>query len=88
MSAFSTPLSGLEAMSSSLNNIANNLANLNTDGYKDQTLNFGDIFNQMQGTSGDGDPIQSGSGVQVAGTSSNFTDGSVSATGVSSNMAL
>ena len=88
MSAFSIPLSGLEAMSSSLNNIANNLANLNTDGYKDQTLNFSDVFNQMQGTSGNGDPIQSGSGVEVAGTSSNFTDGSVSATGISSNMAL
>jgi flagellar hook protein FlgE len=88
MSAFSIPLSGLEATSQSLNVIANNLANLNTDGYKDETLNFGDIFNQMQGTSGNGDPIQTGSGVQAAGTSSNFSNGSVSTTGVSSNMAL
>ena len=88
MSAFSIPLSGLEATSQSLNVIANNLANLNTDGYKDETLNFGDIFNQMQGTSGNGDPIQTGSGVQVAGTSSNFNNGSVSTTNVSSNMAL
>jgi flagellar hook protein FlgE len=88
MSAFSIPLSGLEATSQSLNVIANNLANLNTDGYKDETLNFGDIFNQMQGTSGNGDPIQTGSGVQAAGTSSNFSNGSVSSTGVASNMAL
>jgi flagellar hook protein FlgE len=88
MSAFSIPLSGLEAMSSSLNNIANNLSNLNTDGYKDQTLNFSDVFNQVQGTSGNGDPIQTGSGVQVAGTSSSFTDGTVASTGISSNMAL
>ena len=56
MSSFSIPLSGLEATSQSLNVIANNLANLNTDGYKDETLNFADIFNQMQGTSGNGDP--------------------------------
>jgi flagellar hook protein FlgE len=88
MSSFSIPLSGLEATSQSLNVIANNLANLNTDGYKDETLNFADIFNQMQGTSGNGDPIQTGSGVQAAGTSSNFSNGSVSSTGVASNMAL
>jgi flagellar hook protein FlgE len=88
MSAFSIPLSGLEATSQSLNVIANNLANLNTDGYKNETLNFSDIFNQMQGTSGNGDPIQTGSGVQAAGTSSNFSNGTVTATGVSSNMAL
>ncbi|HUD22755.1 MAG TPA: flagellar hook protein FlgE [Acidobacteriaceae bacterium] len=88
MSAFSIPLSGLEATSQSLNVIANNLANLNTDGYKDETLNFGDIFNQMQGTSGNGDPIQTGSGVQSSGTSSNFSNGSVTSTGVASNMAL
>jgi flagellar hook protein FlgE len=88
MSSFSIPLSGLEATSQSLNVIANNLANLNTDGYKDETLNFADIFNQMQGTSGNGDPIQTGSGVQAAGTSSNFSNGSVTSTGVASNMAL
>lgn len=88
MSAFSIPLSGLEATSASLNVIANNLANLNSDGYKSQSLNFSDIFNQIQGTSGNGDPIQMGSGVQVDSTSSDFTNGSVSSTGVSSNMAL
>ena len=88
MSAFSIPLSGLEATSQQLNVISNNLANLNTDGYKDETLNFSDIFNQMQGVSGNGDPIQTGSGVQVAGTSSNFSNGSVTSTGVASNLAL
>jgi len=88
MSAFSIPLSGLETTSQSLNVIANNLANLNTDGYKDQTLNFSDIFNQVQSTSGNGDPIQTGTGVEAASTTSNFTNGSVSSTGIASNMAL
>jgi flagellar hook protein FlgE len=78
----------LQASSSALNVIGNNLANLNTDGYKDQTLSFGDIFSQMQGTSGNGDPIQIGSGVQVEGTASNLTDGSVDSTGTASNVAL
>jgi flagellar hook protein FlgE len=88
MSAFSIPLSGLAATSDSLNVIANNLANLNTDGYKDQTLNFGDVFNQLQTVSGNGDPIQFGSGVQVEGQTSNYSDGTVTSTGQASNMAL
>jgi flagellar hook protein FlgE len=88
MSAFSIPLSGLTASSSSLNVIANNLANLNTDGYKNESLNFADVFNQMQGVSGNGDPIQEGSGVQVGGQTADFSNGSVTSTGVASNMAL
>jgi flagellar hook protein FlgE len=88
MAAFSLPLSGLAASSDALNVIANNLANLNTDGYKDQTLNFADVFNQMQGVSGNGDPIEVGSGVEVAGQTADFTNGTVATTGVASNMAL
>jgi flagellar hook protein FlgE len=88
MSSFSTPLSGLEADSSWLNLISNNLANLNTDGYKDETMNFGDIFNQMQGASGNGNPIEVGTGVRVDGTTANFANGQVNATGVSSNLAM
>jgi flagellar hook protein FlgE len=88
MSAFSIPLSGLEASSSSLNVIGNNLANLNTDGFKCEGLNFADVFNQMQGISGNGDPIQIGSGVQVAGQTADFANGSVTSTGIASNMAL
>jgi len=88
MSSFAIPLSGLEASSDALNVIANNLANLNTDGFKDQTLNFGDIFAQVQGLSGNGDPIQIGGGVQLGSTVSNFTNGGVATTGVAANMAL
>lgn len=88
MPGFSIPLSGLEAMSSSLNVIANNLANLNTDGYKGESLDFASIFNQVQETAGNGDPIQMGSGVRVDGTSSNWTNGTPTTTGIASNMAL
>jgi len=88
MASFAIPLSGLEASSDALNVISNNLANLNTDGFKSQNLTFGDIFAQMQGTSGNGDPIQVGGGVEVNGTVSNFTNGNVASTGIASNMAL
>lgn len=88
MGGFAIPLSGLSASSDELNVIGNNLANLDTNGFKSQNLTFGDIFNQMLGASGNGDPIQIGSGVQVSGTSTDFSNGSVSSTGLSSNMAL
>ncbi len=88
MSFFSTPLSGLSASSAALQAISNNLANLNTDGYKDQTTDFSDVFYQNLGNSGNGNPIQSGLGVQVSGVTSDLSNGAISSTGVSSNMAL
>jgi flagellar hook protein FlgE len=88
MGSFATALSGLNAAQSMLATISNNLANMNTDGYKDQTLTFGDIYAQATQTNGSGDPIQTGNGVTVSGTDSNFGEGNLSATGISSNMAL
>ena len=88
MSFFSTPLSGLSASSAALKSISNNLANMNTDGYKAQTADFSDVFYQNYGTSGSGDPIQSGLGVQVDGTTSDLSNGAISSTGVTSNLAL
>ncbi len=84
MSAFSIPLSGLEATSSSLNIIANNLANLNSDGYKSQSINFSDIYNQIQGTSGNGDPIQVGWALAFNSTSPNQTKETLPPTAVPS----
>jgi flagellar hook protein FlgE len=88
MGAFSTPLSGLKAAQSQLQSVSNNLANIDTDGYKDQTLTFSDIFAQTGTKNGAGDPIQTGSGVAVSATDSNFTEGTLNATGVASNMAI
>ena len=88
MSFFSTPLSGLSASSAALQSISNNLANMNTDGYKAQSTVFSDVFYQNYGTSGSGDPIQTGLGVQVAGTTSDLSNGALSATGITSNLAL
>src|SRR6202167_498918 len=88
MGSFSTPLSGLTAAQGQLESVSNNLANINTDGYKDQTLTFSDVFSQTGVTNGSGDPIQTGSGVTISSTEANFTEGSLNATGTASNMAL
>ena len=46
MSSFSIALSGLTADSSALDVVGNNLANLNTTGYKDSTVSFYDLLQQ------------------------------------------
>jgi flagellar hook protein FlgE len=77
MGNFSIALSGLEADSVSLNTIGNNLANLNTTGYKGQTTSFEDLFYQQIGQSGSGDAIQVGAGTKVSGTSTDFSEGTI-----------
>jgi flagellar hook protein FlgE len=88
MPSFYIPLSGLNSDSTALNTIANNLSNMNTTGFKEQTTNFSDLFYQQVGTTGAGGEIQQGTGVQVASNSTDFTGGSISSTGVSTDAAI
>ena len=88
MSFFGVPLSGLLASQDQLQSVSNNLANLDTVGYKDETVSFSDVFAQSSLTNASNDPIQTGLGVNPSQTSSNFTDGTTTATNVASNMAL
>jgi flagellar hook protein FlgE len=88
MPNFSIPLSGLTAESTALSTVANNLANQNTTGYKDKVTLFSDLFYQTFGTTGAGDPIQVGAGVEVGSLPSLFTQGSVSETGVPTDVAI
>ncbi len=88
MGAFGVPLSGLIASEAQLASISNNLANLDTVGYKDQNTSFSAVFAQSSMLNGVGDPLQMGLGVKSSQTVSNFTDGTQSATGIASNMAL
>jgi len=81
MPSFSIPISGLDADSTALNTIANNLSNMNTTGYKSQTTSFSDLLYQQVGSSGSGDEIQVGSGAQVATNTTDFTSGTLSSTG-------
>src|SRR5208337_5637799 len=88
MPNFSIPLSGLDASNSALNTISNNLANLNTTGYKDTTVNFQDMFYQLLGSNGSGDQLQLGSGTSVSSINTNFSGGSVQNTGVDTDVAI
>jgi flagellar hook protein FlgE len=57
-------------------------------GYKSKVVLFSDLFYQNLGTAGTGDPIQLGAGVEVGATPSLFTQGSVSSTGVATDVAI
>jgi flagellar hook protein FlgE len=88
MPSFSIALTGLEANSVALDTIGNNLANLNTTAFKDQTTSFSDLFYQNIGNTGSGDALQVGLGTQVAGTDTDFSQGSLTTTTNSTDMAL
>jgi flagellar hook protein FlgE len=88
MSFFGVPLSGLIASQSQLQSVANNLSNVDTVGFKDQTMSFSDVFAQNSALNGANDPVQTGLGVLASQTSTDFSDGATTATGVASNMAL
>ncbi len=88
MPNFSIPLSGLNASDTALATISNNLANLNTTGYKDTNVNFQDMFYQLLGNNGSGDQLQVGAGTSVSSIETNFSGGSVQDTGVSTDVAI
>jgi flagellar hook protein FlgE len=88
MPSFSIALTGLEANSVALDTIGNNLANLNTTAFKDQTTSFSDLFYQNIGSTGSGNALQMGLGTQVAGTETDYSQGSLSTTTNSTDMAL
>src|ERR1019366_6312936 len=80
MPNFSVPLSGLDASSAALSTCANNLDNLNTVGYKDQQIQFADLFYQNLGSEG--------AGVEVSSQPSKFTEGDVTSTGIDTDCAI
>lgn len=88
MASFYIPLTGLTSDSTALNTIANDLANMNTTAFKSQSVNFSDLFYQQMGLAGSGDPIQRGSGTQVASIETDFSAGSPNSTGNSTDVAL
>jgi len=88
MPSFTIPLSGLLSNEEALSIISNNLANLNTVGYKETTPEFGDLFSQQLAMSGSGNPIQAGLGTQIASTSTAFTQGNIQSTGVPTDLAI
>lgn len=72
--SLSTELSGVQAAQTGIDTIGNNIANVNTTGFKNSVADFADLY---------GSAVQStpGQGVYTAGLAQSFTQGTVSQTG-------
>jgi flagellar hook protein FlgE len=91
----SAAVSGLEAQQTMLNVTANNLANVDTVGYKAQRADFADELSQTLGggsaatiSSGGTNPMQVGMGVEVASIDNEMGAGSLESTGNALDVAI
>ena len=82
---FQQGLSGLNASSQNLDVIGHNIANANTTGMKSSRAEFAQLYASSLGNSGG---INSGIGVEVQTVSQQFTQGNISITGNSLDVAI
>ncbi|MDD3394462.1 MAG: flagellar hook-basal body protein [Anaerotignum sp.] len=69
---------GAAAQQTKMDVVANNIANVNTAGYKSKTLCFSDLmYNNMSGVDGADSDVKSGSGVKTEKTNISFEKGSI-----------
>lgn len=83
-SALSTALTGMTAAETTIDVVGNNVANANTVGFKESTVNFATQFLQTQGigsaptgSRGGTNPRQIGLGAKVAEITPDFTQGTI-----------
>ena len=89
-------VSSLRSFSQGIQVISNNIANVSTVGYKSSHANYSDTFNNMlrplvpneKGVGAKIDPTQIGGGVQVQSVTATFSQGTVTATGTTSDLAI
>jgi len=85
--SFSAGLAGLNANSTYLSVIGNNLANINTVGYKGSSVQFSDLVSQtLAGSSAN--PMQIGLGVVTGSISPTFSQGAIEGTREATNAAI
>ena len=93
--ALRTAALGMSAQQSGVDNIANNLANANTTGYKRSTIVFQDLLYQTVQAPGQGEAqatqpasLQMGHGAAAIATVRNFTQGGLTETGNTFDIAI
>jgi len=77
--AFSIALSALQGNSTAIDVVGNNLANLNTTGYKDTNVDFETLMAQNLGVGQNS--AQVGMGVSSVGTATDYSQGTITSTG-------
>ena len=88
MLSLDTGLSGLEQFQEQINVVANNIANVNTVGFKQSDVSFADTLSETIGSNAESS-LQIGTGVMTSSITQDFsTPGSLTSTGVQSNLAI
>lgn len=88
MLSFDSAVSALQQFQQSLNVTANNIANVDTTGFKSASATFSDTFSQTLGSAGAAGSKQVGTGVGTAAITNQFTQGSISSTGAPNDLAI
>ncbi len=93
--AFYTAIGGMAAGQTKVNVVADNIANMNTVGFKSSTVNFSDIYYRTSssgqapsGKMGGVNPKQIGIGVQTAAITRDFSAGTTLTTGKSTDLCI
>ena len=80
-------VSGMKGFQAKLDVIGNNIANVNTAGFKKSTINFQDLLSQNLSSSGV-NPIQVGLGSTISSINTQHTPGSSMTTGVGTDLSI
>ena len=93
--AFYTAISGMAAGQNKVTVVADNIANMNTIGFKASNVNFSDIYYKTAstgqaptGSMGGINPKQTGIGVQTASISRDFSSGTTLTTGLNTDLCI
>src|SRR5436190_24310700 len=85
--SFSAGLSGLNANAEALSVVGNNLANINTVGFKASTVSFRDLDYQSDGAASE-NPTQIGLGVGISAIAPASTQGTSESSRSATNVAI
>ncbi|HEX2550643.1 MAG TPA: flagellar hook protein FlgE [Nocardioidaceae bacterium] len=88
-------VTGLRSHQAFMDVVGNNIANVNTTGFKSSNVVFQDVLSQVlrgagaaTATTGGSNPAQIGLGARIAGTTTNFANGALQLTGRSTDFAI
>jgi flagellar hook protein FlgE len=95
LASMTSAVSGLDAFQEQMDTIGNNIANVDTTGFKSVTTTFADSFSNTlrvatgaTSTTSGASSIQIGTGVSITSTPSNWAQGATDTTGIDSNLAI
>jgi flagellar hook protein FlgE len=86
--SLNSAVSGMQEFQQSMDVIGNNVANVNTTGFKSARVDFEEAFSQQMSAGPGGIPMQVGTGVNTAAITNQYMQGAISNTGKVTDVAV